>query len=83
MPQSLKSKQTKQTECKGKSITQKAKQTMLQQNPVCFTVILGEGLFRTGPLKHYRTGKLLLDSNNGEGEKGKSIKHVVGLTRET
>lgn len=36
----------------------------------------------TGPLKHYRTGKLLPDSNNGVGEKGKSIKHIVRLTRE-
>lgn len=45
---------------------------MWQQEMVCFTVILGEGLFRTGPLKHYRTGTLLPDSNNGEGEKRKS-----------
>lgn len=49
---------------------------------VCFTVIFEEGLFRTGPLKPYRRGKLLPNFNNGGGEKGKIIKLIVGLTRE-
>lgn len=34
---------------------------------------LGEELFRTSPLRHYRTGKLLSESKNGEGKKGKNI----------
>lgn len=52
---------------------------------VCFTIILGEGLFRIDPLKHYREENCYQLQQWGEchgGEKGKGTKHIVGLTRE-
>lgn len=45
----------------------KADQIMWQQEKVCFTIILGEGLFRTDPLKHYRNETATNSNKKGEG----------------
>lgn len=58
---------------------------MWQQEMVCFTIILGEGLFRIAPLKQYREENCYQLQQCGEGwggGKGKGIKHIMGLTRE-